>query len=682
MVNNYARIFALLTCVFLSICQVFGQVIPGDPGNFITKWNSGADGKVTLIGTGTGYNYDVYYFKVSDPSVHGSLNGVTVNDKAFTGLEPNTVYQFEIKGAFPQIFINNNNGLKLRLLEVAQWGAINWRSFNNAFFGAAQMDVTATDIPNTANVTDYSGMFRGCSQLKGINANWNWNTSQATTLSYIFSSATSFNKSINSWDVSNVVTLERAFAGATQFNQPLDNWDVGNVKTLLFTFDAASSFNQDINSWNTANVTSMAGTFNRAISFNKPLDNWNTANVVTMSSMFKENTFNQPIGNWDVSKVTDMSFMFEQSYFNQDISGWDVSNVKTLANCFRDAFEFDQDISVWNVASLTDLNSAFLRAIKFNQDLSTWDVSRVVSFQYAFAGASRFNQNLGSWTLTGLSSTSHFQVISNLFANSGMSCENYSQTLIGWANNPLTPSGLKLTYQYSMRFNTDGAAARNTLINDKGWTITSDNPSAQAGTLTCISVAEPGVTFDIVSDHPQGTWSSSNPAIASVDPTSGVVTTHAVGNVELYYTVNTLGCEDVAVHALTVRACTDLDLTPSSTDLCAAATVQMQVNDTGGIWSIDGNPQGLTIDPATGLITKVGALVLQQYIVRYTSTNPDLCNLEETYTFTVIDVTLPTITCPATVTLNLPAGTSACGMSLPDLASQLLFQMTVRQHLL
>jgi surface protein len=55
------------------------------------------------------------------------------------------------------------------------------------------------------------------------------------------------------------------------FNQDIGYWETSNVTTMGWMFDSASNFNQDISSWDTSNVTEMSGMFRIANSFNQDL---------------------------------------------------------------------------------------------------------------------------------------------------------------------------------------------------------------------------------------------------------------------------------------------------------------------------------------------------------------------------------------------------------------------------
>jgi len=217
------------------------------------------------------------------------------------------------------------------------------------------------------------------------------------------------------------------------------NVDVSGVTSMDLLF-SNSTFNGNINYWNVSNVTNMDTMFYFASSFNQPLDSWNVSNVTNMDSMFYfASSFNQPLDSWDVSNVTSMDTMFYfASSFNQPLDSWDVSNV-------------------------TDMRAMFLYASSFNQPLDSWDVSNVTDMRGMF----------------------HF---------CGMSPENYSRTLIGWANRAyngglndgvqtnttLVATGCQYnatTYTDTwpnlpgQQF-TDAVSARTYLVNTMGWTIT------------------------------------------------------------------------------------------------------------------------------------------------------------------------------------------------------------------
>jgi len=221
-------------------------------------------------------------------------------------------------------------------------------------------------------------------------------------------------------------TLANYFRACSNFNGAIGNWDVSSITDMSFMFHSASSFNQDIGNWDVSSVTSFREMFINATLFNQNIGSWVTSSVNNMVATFKNATsFDQPIGNWDVSNVTNIIGMFQNATsFNQDISSWDVSSVTSMETMFRDADAFDQDIS-------------------------SWDINQVTNFTNFMSSA------------TGLSTT------------------NYDALLIGWEANLQSayPSGTGYPYAISTNFGgskytVEGFAARQSLVDNFGWTIT------------------------------------------------------------------------------------------------------------------------------------------------------------------------------------------------------------------
>ena len=154
------------------------------------------------------------------------------------------------------------------------------------------------------------------------------------------------------------------------------------------------------------------------------------------------------------STLTDFSLLFFGKPINQSfIVGLDTSNAINTSFMFSQNTDFNQDISGWDVSSVVDMNNMFFNALSFNRDLSSWDISSVTD-------------------------------MTEMFNGSAMSTENYSRTLIGWANShfagnaqdnvTLGASGItynNTAYTTGNEFN-DAASARAYLVDTAGWTIT------------------------------------------------------------------------------------------------------------------------------------------------------------------------------------------------------------------
>ena len=95
-------------------------------------------------------------------------------------------------------------GDKLKITDIKQWGNIVWSSFEGAFRGCENLEVTANDIPNLSNVTSTRLMFFECFL---------------------------FNTNISAWDVSNIVNMD-SMLRETAFNQNIGGWNVSNVTNM------------------------------------------------------------------------------------------------------------------------------------------------------------------------------------------------------------------------------------------------------------------------------------------------------------------------------------------------------------------------------------------------------------------------------------------------------------------
>ncbi|MBE2290452.1 MAG: Ig-like domain-containing protein [Chitinophagaceae bacterium] len=98
-----------------------------------------------------------------------------------------------------------------------------------------------------------------------------------------------------------------------------------------------------------------------------------------------------------------------------------------------------------------------------------------------------------------------------------------------------------------------------------------------------------------------GTWSCSTPSLASINPTTGVLTGIASGMATVSYTVSA-GCyvtKTVYVQNLA------LSMAGTGT-VCEAATTTLSCSSTGGAWT-SGNPSVATINASTGVLTGVAS---------------------------------------------------------------------------
>jgi surface protein len=180
---------------------------------------------------------------------------------------------------------------------------------------------------------------------------------------------------------------------------------------------------------------------------------------------------NSSFNTWDTQNVTDMSVMYyNATIFNQDIGNWNTSNVTDMGSMFWGASSFNQDIGNWNTGNVTRMEYMFWEASAFNQDIGGWDTQNVTSMIWMFNGSSSFNQNIGTWLLNANVN------LSGMLNNSGMDCNNYSATLVGWYNNNPSLTNRTLGAVGKRYIVSISNTARTALISN-GWNIIGDLPT-------------------------------------------------------------------------------------------------------------------------------------------------------------------------------------------------------------
>ena len=428
--NNFIYIGGLFDTYKNQTHKRFVKLLPS--GNVASSLN-----KFTIPTTGNGYSYKVI-------TSEQTLTNQTGNCTLFWS-SPGT-YSVEITGSFPRIYFNYAAEDKDNILEINRWGDLEWNSMEKAFAGCSNLEVNATDIPNfsTSALLSLKECFALCSSLENSNG------------------------SIGLWDTSNVSTMNSMFLG-TPFNQSLSSWDTSSVTDMSSMFKN-SDFDSEIFQF--------------------------TSNVTNMSSMFANGaitgTFSSNIIDWDTSSVTDMSYMFSNAQsFNQDLSFWDVSTVTNFSNMFNGASSFNGALNPeWNVSSAQNMSYMFASASSYNKQISTWNVSNVTNFEGMFENAVAYDQllnfNPSSWFGSAFNPSGIISVnMNNMFANSGMSTENFTDTVSRFGD--IVNEYGRWYYnsflnQFGLTFSTDrpglsgssfsfAGDAKDFLIGSAGWTM-------------------------------------------------------------------------------------------------------------------------------------------------------------------------------------------------------------------
>ncbi len=144
-------------------------------------------------------------------------------------------------------------------------------------------------------------------------------------------------------------------------------------------------------------------------------------------------------------------------------------------------------------------------------------------------------------------------------------------------------------------------------------TIPAAPPAISGTTSACV-----GSTSTLSNTTSGGTWSSANTAIATVHPTTGVVTGTGGGTTTITYTVtNTCGSNFITTSFTTNTVPATPGAITGPTSLCVGSTTTMTDASGGGIWTST-NTSVATIDPGTGV---VNGLAIGTTVISYTRTN-------------------------------------------------------------
>ncbi len=340
----------------------------------------------------------------------------------------------------------------------------------------------------------------------------------------------------NAWE-----DVEEMFKNASNLTSVgSDAPDLSQVTSIGGMFQDATSFNSNINHWDTSTIQNLGqggdgqagGIFSGATSFNQPLDSWDVSNVIYMESVFRGATS-----------------------FNQLLDAWDVSQVESFARMFDGATSFNQPLDNWS------MRESCIQVVEGEQNrFFVWDwllpyvyagPDTCISMRYMFNGATAFNQSLTNWTVSGVDQ------MHNMFNNSGLSAENYSATLVGWAAQPVlnvvTFGATGISYYDS------AVAARANLVDTYGWNISDGGLYVEPGSQTFITrwdtsldpetpnelslyLSESATAFTI--DWGDGTTQyfsvGSDDYVTHTYSTPGIKTVTITGNFPIFYA----GCGD------------------------------------------------------------------------------------------------------------------------------------------
>ena len=382
------------------------------------------------VQTAGGYTFD-YQVDWGDSNTDSNVTG----DITHTYASPGT-YDVTVTGTFPNIYFFNRYD-RYKVLELKNWGNIQWETMINAFYGCQNMDITATDTADMSQVASYSQAFRDCKSVTSFPNAENWVTSNTTTCSLMFYNCIE-NTAIDTlgWDTSNVTNFSYVFglnrkltslngsnwnfAKVTNFFTAFKdcnllttitgngNWRFNTISNVNFTSMFQNCFVLDglnTTDWNTEKIQRLDQAFRECRALQE-LDwsNWNLSNCISLYLAIygcDELTTIGDVSSLDVSNVTNMGYLFGHvDKLTVDVSSWDTSSVTSLINFANNSGGSGSITGYenWDTASLVGALTAAFAYQSNAQEFPLWDASNVTSLSTLFR-VSTFNNSTKTFNL-------------------------------------------------------------------------------------------------------------------------------------------------------------------------------------------------------------------------------------------------------------------------------------------
>lgn len=188
----------------------------------------------------------------------------------------------------------------------------------------------------------------------------------------------------------------------------------------------------------------------------------------------------------DLSVCTSTRSMFSQCYlFNNSINSWDLSNVSDMTSMFYYAKTYNQE-TIINGLNCTVYSGMFKQCENLNSDVTILNNSSTLLINM-FYNAYKFNSNfnidfvdnmnlLGLFRFADMSTTdisnydySKVSYLKYIIDGTNISTDNYSKLLVSM-NSSITFNN-DTFYATNIKYNELGDVARQSLIDNKGWTF-------------------------------------------------------------------------------------------------------------------------------------------------------------------------------------------------------------------
>ena len=282
--------------------------------------------------------------------------------------------------------------------------------------------ITGLEYLNTANVTDMSYMFLGCSKLTSLDVT-KFNTAKVTDMSKMFTSCSKLTSlDVTNFNTVNVKNMNRMFSGCSELTSlDVTKFNTANVTNMGYMFYKCSKLTSlDVTQFNTAKVTDMSYMFLDCSKLTTlDVTNFNTVNVKNMNRMFAScpKLTSLDVTKFNTAKVTDMSYMFygcsaltsldvtkfntakvtDMSYMfsslaltSLDVTNFNTENVTNMSFMFFNCSALTSlDVTNFNSENVTNMNRMFYNCSKLTSlDVSNFNTKKVTNMSFMFSNCS------------------------------------------------------------------------------------------------------------------------------------------------------------------------------------------------------------------------------------------------------------------------------------------------------
>jgi len=273
------------------------------------------------------YKFDKSIYENLIPVFNGGYTGYTVSDEIDSENSNHIIRTIECDTLPTMIRFGDPNNVEYLTDKIT----------------AKQRALRTIETIDISNITNANHMFCGCAYTTSIN----------------FS-----NNNVNNTNTG----MECMFFGCTRLVSliGLDKWDTSNVTTMRWMFTYCNNLTSiDVSNFNTSKVTDMRAMFDNCVLLTTlDVSNFNTSNVTDMYAMFYScnNLTSLDVSNFDTSNVNNMSSMFYncKNLTSLDVSNFDTSNVTNMTNMFNNCKNLTSlDVSNFDTSKVTNFTNIF-----------------------------------------------------------------------------------------------------------------------------------------------------------------------------------------------------------------------------------------------------------------------------------------------------------------------------------